>query len=41
MIMLSDAFGMNVPSWMSPVITIMTVGYFFNKSHREIKFGNH
>lgn len=41
MIMLSDAFGINVPSWISPAITIMTVGYFFNKSHREIKFGNH
>ncbi len=41
MIMLSDAFGMNVPSWISPAITLMTVGYFFNKSHREIKFGHH
>lgn len=35
-IMLLDAFGMDIPSWISPVVTVITVGYFFNKSRREI-----
>ncbi|MFA6475406.1 MAG: DUF475 domain-containing protein [Patescibacteria group bacterium] len=33
-IMWCDAFGIEIPSWVSPVITFMVVGYFFLKSRR-------
>jgi len=36
-IMLLDSFGFRTPNWLSPVITFTTVGYFFLKSHRELK----
>lgn len=36
-IMLIDAFGAHIPSWVSPVITFIIVGYFFFKSWREVK----
>ena len=36
-VMLSDSFGMHIPEWLSPVITFSTVGYFFYKSHIELK----
>ena len=32
MIMILDSFQVNIPSWISPVITIFIVGYFFYKS---------
>lgn len=32
LIMISDSFGFNVPSWLSPLATISVVGYFFWKS---------
>lgn len=35
-IMVSDAFGIHIPAWVSPVITFGTVGYFFYKSHIEM-----
>lgn len=35
-IMLVDAFGLFIPEWISPIITIIIVGYFFLKSKREI-----
>jgi hypothetical protein len=35
--MLADAFGIQIPAWVSPVVTFLTVGYFFDKSRREIK----
>jgi len=36
-IMLVDAFGFEVPSWASPLLTFVTVGYFFVKSLRFLK----
>jgi len=36
-IMLADAFGVHVPSWVSPVITFGVIGFFFWKSVRELK----
>lgn len=36
-IMLLDGFGFHIPHWLSPVITFGTVGYFFYKSHAELK----
>lgn len=35
-IMTSEAFGVHVPSWLSPIMTFGTVGYFFLKSHQEL-----
>jgi len=35
-IMLLDGFGAHIPEWLSPVITIGTVGYFFMKSRRAM-----
>ncbi|MCX6802332.1 MAG: DUF475 domain-containing protein [Candidatus Diapherotrites archaeon] len=36
-IMIADAFGAEIPSWLSPVITFAVVGWFFYKSIRENK----
>jgi hypothetical protein len=36
-IMVTDAFGAEIPSWISPLVTFITIGYFFDKSRREIK----
>ncbi|MFA6039523.1 MAG: DUF475 domain-containing protein [Candidatus Peribacteraceae bacterium] len=36
-IMLVDAFGMHIPSWVSPVITFGVIGFFYRKSVRELK----
>ncbi len=36
-IMLLDAFGYNVPSWVTPIITFGVVGYFFWKSLQQVK----
>lgn len=36
-IMVLDAFGYHIPPWVSPVITFAAVGYFFWKSHVEMK----
>ncbi|MBI2445441.1 DUF475 domain-containing protein [Candidatus Micrarchaeota archaeon] len=38
-IMLADAFGFHIPAWLSPVITFFVIGYFFWKSHVELKNG--
>lgn len=35
-IMLSDSFGLHIPSWFSPVITFGVIGFFFLKSRRAI-----
>ena len=35
-IMLSDAFGVHIPAWISPVATFAVVGFFLWKSHREL-----
>jgi hypothetical protein len=31
-IMMLDSFGLHIPTWLSPLITFGTVGYFFHKS---------
>jgi len=35
-IMVSDGFGVHTPSWLSPLITFVILGYFFWKSKKEI-----
>ncbi len=35
-VMLLDAFGVHVPSWVSPLVTFVVVGYFFLKSKKNI-----
>lgn len=35
-IMIMDGFGAHIPPWISPLITISVIGYFFWKSKREI-----
>jgi len=35
-VMLADSFGVPVPQWVSPLVTFVTVGYFFWRSKREI-----
>ncbi len=36
-IMVMDAFGEHIPAWVSPIITIITVVYFFIKSKNHLK----
>ena len=36
-IMLADAFGAQIPSWLSPVATFFVIGYFFLKSRSMLK----
>ena len=36
-IMILDAFKFHIPSWVSPILTFGTVGFFFWKSHKHIK----
>lgn len=36
LIMLSDSFGFEFPSWFSPVATFIIVGYFFAKSKKSL-----
>ncbi len=33
-VMVLDSFGVHIPQWVSPVITICVIGYFFYKSRR-------
>ncbi|MDP2845916.1 MAG: DUF475 domain-containing protein, partial [Candidatus Methanoperedens sp.] len=33
-IMVLDSFGAHIPSWLSPVVTISIIGYFFYKSRQ-------
>ncbi len=35
-IMILDSFGYHIPTWLSPLITFGTVGYFFLKSKQEL-----
>jgi len=35
-VMLLNSFGMEIPEWISPIITFVTVGWFFYKSHKEV-----
>lgn len=39
LIMLFDSFGFPIPSWFSPAITFVIIGYFFWKSKQDIKKG--
>lgn len=36
-IMLADSFGMHIPSWLSPVVTFIVIGYFFYISVKEVR----
>jgi len=40
LIMLADAFGAHIPSWLSPVVTTLTIFYFFIKSKNFNKVNN-
>jgi hypothetical protein len=35
-IMLLDGFGVHVPEWVAPVTTLVAIGYFFERSRREM-----
>jgi len=35
-IMVLDSFGVHIPEWVSPVITISVIGYFFHKSKKNL-----
>ncbi len=36
LIMIAEGFGIHVPEWLSPALTFVIIGYFFQKSRREI-----
>jgi len=36
-VMLLDSFGFHIPSWLSPIVTFLIVGYFFLLSKRNMK----
>lgn len=36
-VMILDSFGFHIPHWISPVLTIATVAYFFSRSVKEAK----
>lgn len=36
-IMVLDGFGVHIPSWISPIVTFLVVGYFFFKSKRALR----
>lgn len=35
-IMLLESFGAHIPAWISPIVTVVIIGYFFMKSKREM-----
>jgi hypothetical protein len=37
LIMVLDSFNIHIPSWLSPSITFLIIGYFFYKSRRELR----
>lgn len=37
LVMLADSFGVHIPSWTSPVVTFVVIGYFFVKSNKELR----
>ncbi len=39
MVMIGHGFGIHIPEWFSPVVTIVIIGYFFVKSWRFTKNG--
>ena len=36
LVMIAEGFGIDVPEWLSPALTFLIIGYFFQKSRREI-----
>lgn len=36
LVMIAEGFGVHVPEWLSPAFTFLIIGYFFQKSRREI-----
>lgn len=36
LVMIAEGFGIHVPSWVSPLVTIALVGYFFERSRRQL-----
>ena len=36
LVMALEGFGFHIPSWVSPVVTFVSIGYFFVKSQRAI-----
>lgn len=36
LVMLGEAFGLDIPPWLAPLITFAVVGYFFHKSKRHL-----
>ncbi len=36
LVMIAEGFGTHVPSWVSPLVTIAFVGYFFERSRRHL-----
>lgn len=38
LIMLADSFGLDIPEWLSPIITFAVIAYFFVKSRRHPHF---
>ena len=37
-IMIADSFGLEIPAWLSPIVTFGIVGYFFWKSRKEMGY---
>lgn len=35
-VMIAEGFGAHVPEWLAPVLTFLIIGYFFQKSRREM-----
>lgn len=36
-IMVLDSFGMHIPSWFSPLITMLIIGWFYYRSYRHLR----
>ena len=39
-VMIFHAFGVHIPEWLSPLLTVVIIGLFFWKSHNELKRQN-
>lgn len=35
-VMIAEGFSVHVPEWLAPALTFLIIGYFFQKSRREI-----
>jgi len=36
-VMIAESFGLHIPAWFTPIITIITIGYFFYLSVKDLK----